>query len=539
MDNEKLGMYVVDRHDKMTAGLENWKRHWEDVAQYIIPRKDDMYGMPYATKGQQKHNLLYDATSIHSNELMASALHGMLTNPSSTWFGLSTGVPELDAIPEVRSWLQKSADKIIQILNNSNFQTEIHEIYLDLGSFGTAVLRIEEDDDLVVRFHARPIYNTRVDENYKGIIDTVSYEYEMTLRQMKQQFGEEFFDEKMKQNLLSDPTKRETVIHLVEPRADRPFKGRGNSKNAFASYHVHKESKKLLKESGFNENPYAIPRWTKIAGEMYGRSPGMKALPDIKMVNKMKKATIEAAQLAVAPPLQVPDDGVLLPVKIAPSSVNYYRAGTKDRIEPLVSGVRVDIGESMMDTVRQQIRQAFFIDQLQLVENDRMTATEVMQRRDEQLRLLGPILGRQHFELLKPLIDRVFGILLRKNLLEQPPRELAGRDLEVRYTSQIAKAQRSVDAENAMRAIQMAEPFLAAGNTEVMDNFNADEYVRYGADIYGVPEKLMMHPKQIQQMRQGRQEAAAQQQQMEQAQGEAEITEKMAGANAQDQQAEA
>jgi len=538
MSDEKLGAYVVDRHSKMTAGLENWKRHWEDVAQYIIPRKDDMYGMPYATKGQQKHNLLYDATSIHSNELMASALHGMLTNPSSTWFGLSTGDPLLDAIPEVRAWLQKSADKIIQILNNSNFQTEIHEIYLDLGSFGTAVLRIEEDDDVVVRFHARPIYNTRVDENYKGIIDTVSYEYEMTLRQMKQQFGETFFDEKMKQNLIADPSKRETVIHLVEPRADRPFNGKGPTNMAFASYHVHKESKKVLKEGGFQENPYAIPRWTKIAGEMYGRSPGMKALPDIKMVNKMKKATIEAAQIAVAPPLQVPDDGVLLPVKIAPSSVNYYRAGTKDRIEPLVSGVRVDIGESMMDTVRSQIRQAFFIDQLQLVENDRMTATEVMQRRDEQLRLLGPILGRQHFELLKPLIDRVFGILLRKNLLEQPPKELSGVDLEVRYTSQIAKAQRSVDAENAMRAVQMATPFVEV-NPDVMDNFNADAFVRYGADIYGLPESLMTHPKQMEQMRQGRQEAAQQQQQMEQAQGEADIAQTMAGAAAQDQQTEA
>jgi hypothetical protein len=269
----------------------------------------------------------------------------------------------------------------------------------------------------------------------------------------------------------------------------------------------------MLKESGFNEFPYVIPRWTKISGEVYGRSPAMKALPDIKMVNEMMKATIRAAQKVVDPPLMAPDDGVVMPLRTTPGGINYYRAGTSDRIEPLETRGRIDLGMQLIDTVKIQIRQAFFIDQLQLNEGPQMTATEVMQRTEEKLRLLGPILGRQHFELLKPMVDRIFGIMLRKKLL-------------LNYSSMIARAQRSSEAENFNRVLGVVAP-LAEIQPQVMDIINFDGAVRKIADIFNLPHEMMNRDEDVQAKRQQDQEQMAQQQAQEQQLADAETISKV------------
>jgi hypothetical protein len=513
--SDERGAKIVKRMEALKARRHNWERHWQEIGNYIVPKKDDIFGE--RNKGEQKHNLLYDSTSIFANETMASALHGMLTNPASVWFGLSTGIPDLDKDPAVREWLEHVVDVMVKTFNRSNFQTQIHEVYIDLGGFGTSLLRVLEDDEDDIRFEARPIYEALIAENFKGKVDTVYYEYEMTAQQIKQQFGEEVMDDMLREKVTDDPLFKELVIHAVEPREQSPMKSKDVKKNMkFASFHVLKRNHKILKEDGFRENPNIVSRWTKLSGEIYGRSPGMKSLPDTKMLNKMKKATIEAAQLQVAPVLQVPDDGVLLPIRTAPNSVNYYRSGTKDRIEPLLTGGRIDISEALMNDVRNQILQAFFIDQLQLVQQDRMTTTEVLQRRDEQLRLLGPILGRQNNELLKPLVERVFGILSRKNKFKEPPEILRGRDLDVRYVSQIARAQMIAEADTVTRAFQFLAPFFEI-KPEILDNFSGDGMVEFAKETFGVPEEVMTSAREKREIRDGRLEAQQEQVNLDQA----------------------
>lgn len=502
---KSVGTYVIGKFDKLKGQRTNWDNHWDEVSHYFIPKKDGIYGK--RTRGDQRHDLIYDATPIHSVELLASALHGMLTNPTSVWFGLSTGDTKLDSNDNVRAWLEDSAKRIIQVLNNSNFQTEIHEVYIDLCSFGTSPMRIEEDDDSVVRFHARPIYEAFIAENYKNLVDTVHYEYEMTLDQILEQFGPEVFDDEMERDrIASNGMKRETVVHAVEPRRSANVNVNIPEKMPFASYHVLRRTKMLLKESGFKENPYAVARWSKLSGEVYGRSPAMKSLPDAKMLNKMKKATIEAAQLAVAPPLQVPDDGVLLPIRTTPNSVNYYRAGTKDRIEALQTNNDVRLGETMMQTVREQIMKSFFIDQLQMGNLQRATTLEISQRRDESLRLLSPILGRMNHELLRPMIDRVFSVMMRKNMFDAAPAELDGMELEVQYTSMLAKAQLSAEGDNFMRFLSAATPVMQV-QPEAADKLDGDESIDYLSTLYGVPHRVIRKDDDVQMLRKGRAEA--------------------------------
>lgn len=526
--SDKTGEYVCKKFGQMESERHNWNRHWDEVAEYVVPRKDNIYGE--SNKGEKKENLLFDNTSVYANELLASALHGMLTNPATIWFGLETGEDELDNDDEVRKWLQDSVKKIINVMNQSNFQTEIHETYIDLGGFGTTLLRVLEDDETVVRFESRPIYEAYILENFRGVVDTVYYKYEMEAQQIYEQFGEKsfkyVFGDQWKKILNDTPLKPECMIHAVEP--NKKYKGIPAPGNlAFASMHIHKGTKKTLEVKGYHENPNIVSRWSKISGEKYGRGPGMKTLADIKMLNKMKKATIEGAQLAVNPILQAPDDGVLLPIKTGPNTINYYRAGTQDRIEALNTGNRVDLGEIMMENVRKQILQGFFIDQLQLVQQDRMTTTEVLQRKDEQLRLLGPILGRQHFELLKPLVDRVFGIMFRKGLLEEAPRKLRGRELQVKYTSQIAKAQKTAEADNITRGMAFITPFVPS-MPEILDNFHPDKIVEYAGEAFGFPEKILRKKTEREQIRDGRRQAQEEAANLEKAGAESEVVKNMA-----------
>lgn len=523
-DGNPIVEMILKRHSKMEGRRENWTSHWEEVSRFVIPRKDDIYKSK--ANGEKKGNKIYTGHPVDTNEKLASALHGMLTNPSTNWFGLSTGDRKLDQNVEVKAWLQHAAQRMIDTLNQSNFQTQIHEVYLDLGGFGTGVLLIEEDKDMVFRFLSRPIYCAFIEENHKGIVDTVSFESKKTLSQIVGEFGEDILDDELKSELEGEDDKEYTVVHFVTPRTDRDVAKLDTTNKKFASYHILKEKRIMLKESGFDELPYVVPRWSKISGEVYGRSPAMKSLPDIKMLNAMQKATIEAAQKAVNPPLVAPDDGVLLPIRTAPGAINYKRAGTKDTIEPINSGARPDLGEALIRSTEVKIEKAFFIDELQIPSNDRMTATEIMQRREEQLRKLGPILGRQHFELLKPLINRIFGIMIKKDMFDAIPEILSGVDLEVRYTSQIAKAQRTADSDDFSRVMALVGP-LAQAKPEMLDNFDTDTILRDMMDKFGLPSEYLVSKTNMNKVRAERQQAMSQQAQLETADKQADVAGKV------------
>jgi hypothetical protein len=302
------------------------------------------------------------------------------------------------------------------------------------------------------------------------------------------------------------PEEKEEIIFLIEPDGKK-----------YKAYHVHRKLGIVLKEVTYHSWPFAIPRWTKLNEEVYGRCPAMKCLPDVKMVNAVMKTTIRGMQKVVDPPLMVPDQGFLLPIKTTPGGTNFYRTGMKDRIEPFPTTARPDVGLDFIENIRERIRESFFADQLQLINQRDMTATEVMQRTDERLRFLGPVIGRLNNELLKPIIDRTFDILGRQAKFPKPPEELKDKaDLKVVYTSQIARAQRTGELNTLIKVIQATEPIIAA-QPDVMDNFDGDEVLRYHANVLGLHHSMLKDTRKVKETRQAR---AEQQQQMMQAQQE-------------------
>jgi hypothetical protein len=514
MAETELTKDLLKRFGKLVTQRQTWESHWQEVADYMMPRKADV--TKQRSKGDKRSELIFDSSPLHAVELLSASLHGMLTNPSTPWFSLRFKNVDTGDADEANEWLQDTTEKMYDAFNRSNFQQEIFELYHDLITFGTASMFIEEDADDIVRFSTRHIGEIYISENNKGRIDTVFRKFKISARAAIQQFGEKNVSNTLRGVAMKDPYEEVTILHVVYPRENYDPKKKDAKNMPFASCYIELDNKHEISQSGFNEFPYVVPRYLKASFEIYGRSPAMTALPDVKMLNEMSKTTIKAAQKQVDPPLLVPDDGFILPVRTVPGGLNFYRAGTRDRIEPLNIGANNPLGLNMEEQRRNAIRDTFYVNQLMMQNGPQMTATEVVQRNEEKMRLLGPVLGRLQSELLRPLIDRTFAILLRKKIFRQAPQFLAGQDIQIEYVSPLAKAQRSSELQSIMRAIEIFGSL--AQISPVFDHINIDNLVTHLADIVGVPAKVLNSKSEVNAIRQKKQQEMMQQQQMQQMQ---------------------
>lgn len=497
---------LLRRQEQLAGARATWESHWQEVADYVLPRRADIVAR--STRGAKRTEKLFDATAIHANELLAAALHAMLTNPATRWFDLRLAQPAgLRTDPAARLWLQHAADMLIEAFTESNLAPQLHELYLDLGCFGTGCLYVEEEAG-GLRFSTRHPAEIFVAESAHGTIDTVYRRFVFTARQAVQQFGAEALGPRLRGAAAKTPDAEFGFVHAVLPRAERGPGKAGNRNLPYASIYVSVDDRAIVSESGYHEFPYMVPRWAKVSGEVYGRSPGMTVLPDVKMLNEICRTTLRAAQKAVDPPLMMPDDGFLGPVRAMPGGINYYRAGTADRIEPLVTGGNVGLGLEIEEQRRALIRSAFFIDLLQLAGGPQMTATEVLQRTDEKLRLLGPLLGRLQSELLRPLIIRAVGVLGRAGRLPPAPPSLLGASLEIDYISPIARAQRAEEVQAMSRAWEAVAPFAGA-NPEMLDLIDGDRLLRHVVDRLGGPAGVLRSNGAVAKLRRERKQAAA------------------------------
>lgn len=479
------------RFDDLKGSTErtNVEAHWQEIGEVISPRKIDFVGM--RTAGEKKMTKVFDPTGIMANEMLAAGLHGMATNPASKWFSLRmVGVQlgengetlDLNESPMVQKYLADVEEVMWQRLYQpgTNFTTALHEVYLDLGSFGTAALFVGQRDDGGLMFEARPLSEIVFAENGEGRVDTVFRKTTYTVRQMMQMAKAHGWkvSDRVK-DLYEDKKYDETivVVHAVFPREEREYGKKDTENMPWASCYFEHETCEELETSGFPEFPYLIPRWSKYAGEIYGRGPGMVALPDVKMLQAMALTKIKLLQKAADPPMWLRDDGVVGQTRTQPGGINYWRGNPNDGVmlQPVsLQGVQMVVED--IQALREQVLRTFYADLLRMTDRANMTATEVIQRTSEQMRLFGPLIGRLESEMLGPLVERVFGILSRQGLLPQPPQEIQGHEFTVEYVSPIATAQKQQSANGIVQVMQligMFGPDVAAQIVQANVDINA------------------------------------------------------------------
>jgi len=523
---------LIKRKNALKSDRANWENYWQDLADYILPRKNQVTNK--TEKGSKRNLSIFDSTAIRANVRLAAGLHSTLTSPVTRFFDLTTGRANIDDQDKVRLFRQNTADNIWNVIQNSNFQTEIHEVYIDLGCFGTGPLFVEDDKKKVVNFTAYPIVDLIIGEGLDGIVNEVHREFKWTARQIMSKWGKDskaVIPDEVERAFKSDPEKKFDLVHSIFPDEVRD-----NFKSNYLLDNGDGGKSAVIKTGFYHEFPWMVPRWAKDSSEMYGRSAGMETLPDIRTLNAVVKTDLKGRQKAIDPPLQAPDDGFLRRINLTPGAVNRKRNGS-DSIEPIITGPRVDLSDSLIEKLRSDIREGFMNDLFTLMNvGDRATAREIDERVQQQLRTLSPILGRMHTELLRPLVDRVFGIMSRRGLITDIPEEIENNNLEAVFSSPLARAQKSQDANIVLQTFQMVAG-IAQVDPNVFDNFDLDKASLFVAKSNGYPQDLLRAEDEIEGIRNGRAQAQEQQIESEQQNQQVDQVAKVAPAVAQMEQA--
>jgi len=526
---------ALRRYKKLEDDRSSWRSHWMELSDYLSHRRGRyLIEDSQNTRGRKRNNKIIDSTGTQALRTMVAGMMSGMTSPARPWHRRTiAGDPELMNRQDVKEWISQVEKIERAILNKSNFYNSMHAVYTELGSFGTGPLYRQQSFDSVIRFRPFTAGEYVIAEDHKGGVDTVGRYFTMTVSQVVEKFGIQPDGRTIDWTGISATTKKlwesknydslVPIIHMIEPRrsGDRDIRKRDQLNMPVKSiYFEHGgDGDDLLFEGGFKKMPIYVPRWDVLYGDVYGRSPGMDTLGDIKQLQHQQKRKAQAIDKMVNPPMVASVN-----LRGKPSTL----PGGNTYVDPTQGGqgfqpaytVQPRINEMLMDIqeVQERIQRGFYADLFaMMINSDRrqMTATEVAERHEEKLVLLGPVLQRLNVELLDPLLDDVFDFASEAGLLPTPPEALHGQELKVEYISLLAQAQQAVAATTIERTMSFAGN-LSAVFQEVVDVVDADYALREYSEILGNDPKLLKDAETVQAMREGRQQEAAQAAAMEQ-----------------------
>lgn len=513
---------VLKRLTALKSERSSWDSHWREISEVLLPRSS-RFVVTDRDRGDKKHNKIYDNTAIRDLDALAAGLMAGMTSPARPWFRLTTSIAELDESPTVKSWLADVTRLMQMVFAKSNTYRALHSIYKELGAFGTAASLMMPDQKSIVHHYPFTIGEYAIAADYQGRVDTLYREFDMTVGQLVKEFGKENVSEKVrhayeKENFDSWIT----VYHVIEPREIRE-RGKMDALNMpYKSLYVEAmcESDKVLRESGFKRFRAICPRWDVVANDIYGSSPAMNALGDIKQLQHEQLRKANAIDYQTKPPLQMPTSLKNQGINTLPGGVSYVDAtfqggGIRSAFE-----VNLNLQHLLLDIqdVRQRIHSAFYADLFMMLANStnsQMTATEVAERHEEKMLMLGPVIERLHNEILEPLIENTFDSMVEAGIVPPAPPEMQGMDLNVEFISMLAQAQRAVGTNSIDRFVGNLGA-VAGIKPDVLDKFDADKWADVYADSLGIDPELIVPGEKVALIRQARAEQAAQQQQAEQ-----------------------
>jgi hypothetical protein len=493
----------------------SWITHWREISEYQQPRAG-RFVVTERNKGDKLTNSILDNTAAFSARTLAAGMMSGMTSPARPWFRLEIPDKALMENGAVKAWLHDTAVLLRAIFAGSNTYRSLHTLYEELGLFGTAATIVLPDFDSVIHHYPLTVGEYALGTDYKGVVNTLCREFQMQVGQMIEQFGTDNVSDTVR-NLYQRHQVDQwvDVIHMIEPRKDRDFNKRDSVNMRFASCYIEPgkdNTDRFLSESGFDQFPALTPRWVVTGNDIYGTSPGMECLGDVKQLQHQQLRKGQAIDYQVNPPLQVPTKYKEAAKARLPGGVFYVdsmgqNAGIKSAFD-----VNLNLQHLLGDIqdVRDRIRSSYYADLFMMLANDTrsgITAYEVAERHEEKLLMLGPVLERLQNELLSPLIDTAFAYANKAGILSTPPQELEGMELKVEFISVLAQAQRAVAAQGVDRLLGTVGN-LAQFKPEVLDKIDFDQVVDDYSDMYGVNPKIVIPDDKVAEIRAQRAQAA-------------------------------
>jgi hypothetical protein len=524
---------LYTRWGALKSERSTWWSHWSEISDFVLPRSGRFF-LQDRNRGQKRHNNIYDNTGTKSLRVLAAGMMAGMTSPARPWFRLATPDAELNMSPAVKLWLSRVTRLMLDIFAKSNTYRALHSMYEELGAFGTASSIIMPDYQNVIHMYPLTTGEFCLAQNWKGEVVTLYREFQKTVGEMVTEFGRDKCSTNV-QNLWDRGSLDQwiTIVHAIEPRADRDSTKRDSLNMPWKSvyFELNGAKDKFLSESGFKNFPAIAARWATSGGDIYGNSPGMDALGDIKQLQHEQMRKAQGIDYMTKPPLQVPASMKGRDVDTLPGGISFVdQAGPAGGIRTAFD-TRLDLNHLLGDIqdVRERIRGAFSADLFLMLANstnNAMTATEVAERHEEKMLMLGPVVERLHSEMLDPLIETTFEHMLAAGIVPPPPPELHGMDLNVTYVSMLAQAQRAIATNGIDRFVGNLGQ-VASFKPDVLDKFDSDTWADKYSDMLGVDPEFIIPSDKVALIRNARAKAQAQAQQAAQAEQVASAAQKL------------
>lgn len=440
---------------------------------------------------------IYDNTAKDSVRKLSAAMISGLTPANSRWFDL-----DVMGEPDVRNaWLDETADAIWREIHAANYDAIAPEVFQDIIIGGQTGMFVDMQDGVGLTFDQWSLAGMYFAASRPGgPVDTVIRELRMSAEQICSRYPETAGECR-----AYSPDKMVDIVEAIYPRKDgKPGAAANNKPIGSCVYMV--SDKHLLDESGYDEMPVVIPRWTLIPRSQYAVGPAYDALPDIRTLNDFVRLKLQSGELAIGGMWGMLDDGVLNPstVKIGPRRV--VQMADKDSFFRLDTGSDINVAINEVESLRQQVRMMMLADGLSIPQDPRMTATEINVRMELLRQQIGPVFGRLQSEFLKPLITRVFGLMLRAGLVSPPPEDMQSAVLNIRYISPLARSQRGGEI-TSMERFEAGLMNLMQVDPTVMDVYNLIDAQREKSWLLGVPQKFIRSAEETTAMAEQRAEA--------------------------------
>lgn len=472
---------LAGRYDSLKSARANFENLWQEVVRFICPDRADF--TVKQAKGANRYGKLLTSVGIESAQFLAASLNGMMTDPSAKWFLLKFAGNAFISEPW-QNWLAECNEIFWYELYSpsANFGQALNETYFDDVSLNTSLMFTgwnAKRNGLM--FQARTVAECVVDENAEGVIDCLFRKFGLSARQLVQEFPAFRFDEKIVKEAEDGKVDRQySVLNAIMPNVDE--------KDGFAykSVYMLMNGKRILREEPYHEFPYAVTRWGKTPGELYGRGPGIASLSELRMLQDVMVSYLLAAQKAADPPMIMQAEETFMPGATRPGGVLRY-----DTTPPMAfeAGANFQVSEHIIDRSTNSVRKMFMNDRLADVLGDRATATEVIQIVRENARVLGPIYWRQVSEKLNPILTRAFNLCLRHGKFPPFPGKPYGVGIDIEYISPMAQAFKYEKADRMNQAFAASAAFMQIDpqSSVLIDSQKA---VRQMFEIYGVRDTL-------------------------------------------------
>lgn len=498
------GTDIRKRYDELKSLRSSLDNIFQDIERYVVPYRGEFFD-DQTSEGSinWRRRYIYDSTAAIAADLLASSIHSNLTSPMIPWFHLTFRDDALNKEGEAKEWLEAVEAQIWQTLKESDFNMEIAETYLDLVSFGTAVLFQEEMSDMEwkgLTFTAMPIPDCYFEHGADDKVLRVYRVLKYTALQLRDKFPDYDFDE-----MGDDVDTKHEVVFCVYKRDDvdeaKPMMA-PTARPWGYQYVMHKTGE-TLEEGGYYQMPAHVVRWKKVSGSRWGHSPAFVALSDIKQLNETVAQTSEARSKEIDPPMKSTERGVLGDLDLLPGGLTMV--SEMDELDRLMqpNATLFQANEEVL-RLQESIRSTFYVDKLELKESPAMTATEVLARLDKQQRQFAPTLGRLEYDLLDPIIEFTYDSLMRNNLLPAPPEGIEQADLDIEYIGPIPRSMKNEEAQGTSLWLGEMTGYAQA-IPSMLDIVDEDALARGLGFARGVPASYMRNEEEVKRIRAERQ----------------------------------